>query len=181
MAVDDDGMPLVPRRLKLILHSCASAMFYAPTEVSGPGGMHCEIIRAMPSWHGKFPRYDTVLVVVHPERVGMMQFRVARICQFLSFTYDDTFYPCALVEWFVTDEDGPDNVTGMWIVCPEEIDEQRVASIIPLLSIAHACHLMPILYRTFLPADFHFSETLDAFQAYYVNCYVDYHAHETIL
>ena len=120
-------------------------------------------------------------MVVHPEQLGMMQFWVACICRFLSFTYDDTFYPCVLVEWFVTDEDGPDNVTGMWIVRPEEIDEQRVTSIIPLSSIARACHLMPVLYCTFLPVDFHFSETLDAFQAYYVNCYVDYHAHETIL
>ncbi|KAI1786865.1 hypothetical protein LXA43DRAFT_897215 [Ganoderma leucocontextum] len=179
--LDDDGMPPVPRRLKLGVHSCASAIFYAPTEISGPGGMHREIIRATPSWHGKFPHYDTVLVVVHPELQGMMRFRVARVRQFLSFTYDDDLYSCALVEWFITDEDGPDSATGMWIVRPEEVANEQVTSIIALSSIARACHLMPVLYRTFLPADFHFSETLDAFQAYYVNCYIDYHAHETIL
>ena len=55
MAVDDDSMPPVPHCLKLGLHSCASAVFYAPTEVSGPGGMHRKIIQATPSWHGKFP------------------------------------------------------------------------------------------------------------------------------
>ena len=180
-AVDDEGMPVVPRCLKVGIHSCASAVFYAPTEISGPGGMHREIIRATASWHGKFPCYDTVLVVMHPERQGMMRFRVAHVRQFLSFIYDDYSHTCTLVEWFMTDENGPDAATGMWVVRPEEVDDRRIMGIIPLSSIARACHLMPVFHQTFLPSDFHFSDTLDAFQAYYVNCYVDYHAHETIL
>ena len=61
------------------------------------------------------------------------------------------------------------------------VDNSRVTSIIPLTSIARACHLMPVLGSTFLPVDFHFSEALDAFNAYYVNAYIDYHSHEVIL
>ncbi|KAI1783345.1 hypothetical protein LXA43DRAFT_903762 [Ganoderma leucocontextum] len=179
--IDDDGMPEVSSRLKLGTHSCASAVFYAPTELSGPGGMHREIIRATPLWFQKFPRYDTVLVIVNTDLQGMMRYQVARVRQFMSFTYGNILYPCALVEWFVTDGNGPDAATGMWIVRPEEVNEQRITSIISLSSIERACHLMPVFGQTFLPVDFHFSETLDAFRAYYVNCYIDYHAHETII
>ena len=174
-------MPQISSRLKVGLHISVSAVFYAPTELSGPGGMHREVIRATSTWYNKFPRYDTVLVTVNPELYGMMRFRVARVRQFISFIHSDVFYPCALVDWFVTDAGGPDYATCMWIVRPEEIAGQRVTSIIPLASIERACHLMPVLGRTFLPVDFHFSETLDAFRAYYVNCNVDGHAHETIL
>ena len=174
-------MPQISSRLKVGLHISVSAVFYAPTELSGPGGMHREVIRATSTWYNKFPRYDTVLVTVNPELYGMMRFRVARVRQFISFIHSDVFYPCALVDWFVTDAGGPDYATYMWIVRPEEVAGQRVTSIIPLASIERACHLMPVLGRTFLPVDFHFSETLDAFRAYYVNCKVDGHAHETIL
>ncbi|KAI1788198.1 hypothetical protein LXA43DRAFT_1097529 [Ganoderma leucocontextum] len=90
-------------------------VFYAPTELSGPGGMHREIIRATPLRFQKFSRYDTVLVVVNPEVQGMMRYRVARVRQFMSFTYGDVMFPSALVEWFVTDANGPDAATGMWI------------------------------------------------------------------
>ena len=179
--IEDEGMPEPSRRLKLGMHTSASAVFYAPTEISGPGGMHREIIRATPSWYGKFPRYDTVLVIVDPNVWGMMRYRVARIRQFLLFTYLDIQDPCALVEWFITDVNGPDRATGMWVVRPEEVDGQRVTSIVSLSSIERACHLMPVLQHTYIPVDFHFSEILDAFRAYYVNCYIDYHAHETIL
>ena len=179
--IRDDGMPHVLRRLKLSIHYSASAVFYAPSELSGPGGMRREVIRATPHWFIKFPRYDTVLVTVDPDILGMMRFRVARVRQFLSFTCSDVLYTCAFVEWFVADMNGPDDATGMWVVRPEGVDGQRVTSIIALSSISRACHLMPVLGRTFLPTDFHFSQTLDAFRAYYVNCDVDDHIHETIL
>ena len=143
--------------------------------------MHREIIRCNPAWYGEFPRYNTVLVITNQHAWGMMRFRVARIRQFLSFTYNGLAYPCALVEWFITDDAGPDSTTGMRIVRPEEVDAKRVTSIIRTSSIFCACHLMPVFNSNFLPLDFHFSDSLDAFRAYYVNCYIDYHAHETIL
>ncbi len=75
----------------------------------------------------------------------------------------------------------PDDVTGMWVVRPERADGVRIKTIIPLNSIARACHLMAVLGPHHLPPWFHYSDTLDAFNAYYVNHYVDYHAHETLL
>ena len=69
----------------------------------------------------------------------------------------------------------------MWIVRPEIVGEERATSVIPLKAIARSCHLLPVLLETYVPVDFHFSETLDAFNAYYVNPYIDYHIHEVII
>ena len=74
-----------------------------------------------------------------------------------------------------------DPVTGMWIVHPEMDGNTRVTSIVPLTSITRACHLLPVLGNTYLPAWFHVLDALDTFNAYYVNSLVDYHAHETLL
>ena len=37
-------------------------------------------------------------------------------------------------------------------------------------------HLIGVYGGEFIPADLHFSESLDAFKAYYVNKYIDNHA-----
>ena len=143
--------------------------------------MHREIVRCNPSWCTKYPRYDTVLITTNEGAWGMARFRVARVRHLWSFVLGDVAYACAFVEWFVTKDDGPDEATGLWVVQPELVDDVRVTSIISIASIARACHLMPVLGHTFLPTDFHFSDTLDAFHSYYVNAYIDYHSHEVIL
>ena len=68
----------------------------------------------------------------------------------------------------------------MWTVRPEEVDEQRVTSIIALSSISRACHLMPVCRTTRIPFKFRFSSTLDAFRRFFVNVYADYHSHELL-
>ena len=176
-----DDLADVPSRLRLSEHLSAAVVFYAPSELAGPGGMHREIIRCNPSWYNRYPRYDTVLVTVDHNAWGMPRYRVARARRFWSFIIDDVSYSCALVEWFTTDNNGPDATTGLWIVRPEMANDTRVTSIIPIASIARACHLMPVLGSASLPTDFHFSDTLDAFKAYYINAYIDYHSHEVLL
>ena len=106
---------------------------------------------------------------------------VARIVLFISFTYEYVKHPCALVEWFSTDGDAPDPITGMWVVRPEIIDGERVMGIVHVDSIVRACHLFPVCGNTPIPLGFHFSDTLDAFKAYYVNQYIDFHMHEMVL
>ena len=179
--VSEDDLPELSRRVKLAEHQSASVVFYAPSELAGSGGMHREIIRCNPSWYGQYPRFDTVLVTTNPDAWGMRRYRVARVRFFWSFRANTRTYSSAFVEWFVTDVDGPDNVTGLWIVRPEMIGDVRVTGIVPITSIARACHLMPVLGSALLPFQFHFSDTLDAFKKYYVNAYADYHSHETIL
>jgi hypothetical protein len=100
----------------------------------------------------------------------------------LFFSFYDAYIgeelPCALVNWFVPDEDKPDEATGMWVVRPECEGNRRTLDVIHLDSIARGAHLLPVYGSGFLPEDFHYTLSLDAFKAYFVNHYVDHHAHE---
>ena len=143
--------------------------------------MHTEVIRCNPAWYGKFPRYDTVLVNLDPDAPGMAGMLIARIAMFLSFEFEGSLYLCALVEWFETVGEEPDPVTGMWMVRPELVNNERATSLIHVGSIVRACHLLPVCDPDAdIPLDFHFSDTLDAFDTYYVNRFIDYHTHETV-
>jgi hypothetical protein len=57
---------------------------------------------------------------------------------------------------------------------------QRVLEVIHLDSILCGAHLIGVSGSQFLPSDplFIFSISLDAFKTFYVNKYVDHHAHE---
>lgn len=165
---------------KVSVYQNARAIFYAPSELAGPGGMHSEVIRANPSWYGERPRFDTVLVQNEEDRDGMAGMLVGRVLRFIAFTHDDVRYTCALVEWFVHISNAPDPLTGMWIVEPEFINGQRSVGLIHTECIVRACHFIPVFGRTHLPINFHFSRSLDVFRRYYVNCYADYHSHENI-
>lgn len=179
--VHAEDLPYISRKAKIGIHTNASVVFHAPSDLAGPHGMRREIIHCTPLWYKKHPRYDTVLVTVNPDVWGMSRFRVARMSRLISFASDDIYYHAAIVEWFRTDGDAPDPLTGMWIVRPYTVNGRRDTSIIPLAAIARSCHLLPVLLETFIPAHFDFVDTLDAFEAYYVNPYIDYHSHEMII
>ena len=89
--------------------------------------------------------------------------------------------PCALVNWFVPDGDEPDQATGMWVVHPEYEGRERTLDVIHLDSIARGTHLLPVYGSGFLPEDFHYTVSLDVFTSYFVNHYIDYHAHEFLM
>ncbi|KAL1937711.1 hypothetical protein VTO73DRAFT_12864 [Trametes versicolor] len=57
-----DLCPRFPMSTRLAMHYSATATFFAPSELCGPGGMHSELIRCNPSWRNEAPRCDTVLV-----------------------------------------------------------------------------------------------------------------------
>lgn len=44
-------------------------------------------------------------------------------------------------------------------------------------SIMQSAHLIPIYGANFVPNDLHFTDSLSAFSAFYVNKYSDYHAY----
>lgn len=142
--------------------------------------MHREVIRSNPAWYGEYDRRDTVLVNNGTDDTRMGGMVVARVLHFLAFSVDDIRYPCALVEWFLPTGGAPDPVTGMWIVKPEKVRGKRTVGLVHLDCIVRACHLIGIYGKSRIPHDFHFSYSLDAFQAFYVNRYADYHAHECI-
>lgn len=156
----------------------AVATFYTPSDVSGTGGMHREWIRMMPVWRKGPPRYDCVFIERDPDFDGMRGLDVVRIQHFFSFKFHDTVYPCALVRWYER-SDGADDDTGMWGVQPEvDTDGLPVMSVIHLDCIVHAAHLVPIYGDEFVLKELMFHQSLDAFAAFYVNKFTDYHACE---
>jgi hypothetical protein len=79
-----------------VYHS-AIARFYAPSDLCGAGGMLRERIRANPNWRGEYARYDTMFVETNADLDGMRGMVICRALLFFSFTFDDSYYPCALV------------------------------------------------------------------------------------
>jgi hypothetical protein len=164
---------------RVFIHHSASAVYYAPSDLSGIGGMHREIIRAVPSWRNGPPRKDCVFIQRDDTIQGFQGLHVAQVLHFLQFKFCDVSYPTALVQWFIPIDDEPCCDTGMWIVAPE-LDEHhnRITSIVHLDCVLRAAHLIPVYGANRLPRDVSFSNSLDAFQAYYVNKFADHNSHE---
>jgi hypothetical protein len=165
---------------KLKVHHSAIARFYAPSDICGAGGMCRECIRSTPCWNGSSPRRDTVFVETDAELPGMRGMAIARVFLFFSFSLHRVYYPCALVNWLVLRGDEPDPETGLWVVKPEFIGNHRSVAVIHLDSIVRGAHLLPVYGSNPLPEDFDFTFSLDASRAFFVNRYVDHHAHEFI-
>lgn len=165
---------------KLRVFHSAIAQYYAPSDLCGVGGMHREHIRSNPAWHNRMNRRDTVFVSLDESQPGMQGMLVARVLLFFSYfdSYLDTDIPCALVNWFTRHGDKPDEATGMWMVQPEYHGGTRTLQVIHLDSIARGAHLLPVYGTGFLPEDFDYVFSLDAFKCYFVNHYIDHHAHE---
>lgn len=168
-----------------IFHS-ARAIFCAPSNPSTTTGMRHETIRATPTWNrGEIPgpRYDCVFVSngSDSDESVMSDLLVARVLLFFSFSFNDVPHRCALVHWFSVLGDHPDPNNGMWVVTPDHPNGVRNLSVIHIDSIFRAAHLLPIFDSAPLPRTFNYTKTLDSFQGFYVNKYVDYHAYETVV
>ena len=162
-----------------VFHS-AKATFCSPSDPSGVGGMRYDYIRASPSWRKEKPRYDTVFVETDQDKPGMLGMHVARVFLLFSFVADSVEYPCALVNWFSSVGNAPDELTGMWKVSPELEDDDMHLSVIHIESILRAAHLIPCYGMDFVAdyPDIDPSKTLNCFTSFYVNKYVDHNAFE---
>jgi hypothetical protein len=81
------------------------------------------------------------------------------------------------VEWF--ERLHLDPVTGLWVVHPDIIHRwQNWWSVLHLDSFLCGAHLIPVYGTEMLPVNFDYSDSLDAFSAFYVNKYIDHHANE---
>lgn len=187
MNVDLDECPHVDPSLHIKIFHHATVFYHAPSEVSGIGGMKREIVRATPSWHGGPPRHDCVYVERDPELAGFRGLGVAQVRFFLSFWYEGVEYKCAFVRWFETYDTVPCDKTGLWRVRPDHGTNgarRRLESIIHVDTILRSAHLIPVYGkftpRNRVPKDHHHSDTLEAYNMFYVNRYIDYHAHENI-
>ena len=177
-------MALLPTGLGTVrLYNSARAVFYAPSDLLGIGGMHQEHIRATRSWHRGAARYDCVFVgnsESESDEAGFRGLNVARVHCFFSVEFQGAIFPCALVHWFLHVGNEPDPVSGIWHVRPEfDRDNCPVLAVISLDSIFRAAHLIGCSGSTWISHQaFDHTKPLDCFKTFYVNKYADHHAHE---
>lgn len=164
---------------RILVYSSAIATFFAPSDSSGMQGMRRERIRAVNTWHGGPPRRDCAFLTKDPSLPGFRGLYVVRVHAFLSFRWHHKSYPCALVSWFLPIGDTPCPDTGLWMVRPER-DRQSgcpVMSVVHLDTMVRAAHLIGIAGQKPLPSNFSHSDSLDAFQGFFVNKFADHHSH----
>jgi hypothetical protein len=160
-----------------VFHS-AVATFFAPSDKSGTFGMRCECIRSNPSWQGGAPHRDCAFIVEDDDVIGMGGMVVVRVALFFSVTYGGVQYPCALVEWF--QRLGCDPITGMWVVCPDRTRGRWDKTVVHLDCFLRAAHLILVYGKQTIPLDFNHTYSLDTFEAYYVNKYIDHHLYDIV-
>ncbi|KAF8889756.1 hypothetical protein CPB84DRAFT_1816420 [Gymnopilus junonius] len=166
-------------RGKIYVHHSAVATFYAPSDLCGTGGMHREHIRSTPSFHGH-ARRDTTFVVLDEEKPGIEGMAIACVHLFFSFQYREKDYSCALVNWYVPT--GCDHDTGMWTVKLNYNSRGRpIFQVIDVDAIARGAHLLPVYGSQRLPEDFTHHDALDSFRSFFVNHYIDHHAHKFLV
>ncbi|KAN0107708.1 hypothetical protein V8E52_009875 [Russula decolorans] len=173
-----DNLPEV--RGKIAVYTSAVATYYAPSDLSGVGGMHRERIRAVSKWRNGPARYDCVYVLTDPEAEGMRGLDIARVRLFFEFSFKGIKYPYALIQWFSHIAEGPDEDTGMWIVQPDKDVSSGlpIRQVIHLDTIVRAAHLIGVYGDKFLPRGLTFDHSLDVFHSYYVNKFIDHHAYK---
>lgn len=181
MDIDLDLCPTIPNQLHIKVFHSATLTYYAPSDLSGVGGMHRERIRATPRWMGEHGRFDCVYVEKDANAAGFLGLLVARVNLFFYFQFQEAAseYSCALVQWFSTYGDAPCEDTGMWRVTPDYDERgQRMSSVIHIDSILRSAHLIGVAGTDRLPEAFTYHDSLNAFRLFYVNKYADHHAHE---
>jgi hypothetical protein len=175
-----DACPLVSGPIS-VFHS-AVATFFAPSDNSGIWGMRHERIRSTPVWRKKAPRRDCAYAINDQNKEGFLGMSIVRIHLLFSFGHLGVEYPCALVEWYERTGQQPDEDIGMWVVKPETRGRhaEPVLSVLHLDCLLRGAHLIPVYGQQPLPPKFSYTYSLNCFEAFYVNKYIDNHANVTI-
>ncbi|KAM6490793.1 hypothetical protein JOM56_013756 [Amanita muscaria] len=172
----------MPDDFSISMYPSAKATFYAPSDISGIGGMRKERIRAVQKWRKGPARYDTVFIKLNNGEPGIRSFSIARVRLFLTIKHYDQCYECALVHDYVLLGNAPSEVTGMWKVKPAKPNPRNnhsVLRIIPLNMILRAAQLIPVYHGAReVPQDLKPSQTLDTYHLFYVNKFIDHHTFE---
>jgi len=169
---------LLPINAKISMFHLAVAMFHAPSDLSSTHGLRYKRICSTPSWRGLEPHCNCTFIIEDDMVSEMRGMAIIRIILFFSFEYEGVYYPCTLVEWFRKVQCDP--ITGMWVVHPDIMHGRCKQSVLHLDVFYQGAHLIPVYGKEKLPLGFHFSYSLNAFCAFYVNKYVDHHANEII-
>ena len=107
--------------------------------------------------HPRMIQFSSMLMM----RRKVYGMEVACVQLFFSFTYNDHTYPCAYIDWYTCEGEGPNADMGLWIVSKDI----GCSAIIHLDCIIHCAHLIPVYRRPFLPSGLTSSNSLDAFSS----------------
>ncbi|KAJ7808551.1 hypothetical protein B0H13DRAFT_1668643 [Mycena leptocephala] len=139
--------------------------------------MHHERIRAVKSWYRGPPRYDCVFIEHDTEAPGFRGLHAARVRLLFRFQFRGVDY--LRVHWFSAHRVEPCEDAGMWIVKPDFVRDQPAMEVVHIDAVLRGAHLIDVAGKEFVPlTNFDFSDSLDAFEAFYVNKYADHHSHE---
>ncbi|KAN0137167.1 hypothetical protein V8E53_005164 [Lactarius tabidus] len=98
---------------------------------------------------------------------------IVRLLALFSFVWR------ALHQWFKHTAKEVDVSMGMWVVQPDNnANGSPAVRVIHLYSVLCTAHLMPVFGNCFIPHSLTPDHTLDVFQLFYVNKYINYHAFE---
>ncbi|TFK32680.1 hypothetical protein BDQ12DRAFT_701098 [Crucibulum laeve] len=137
-----------------------------------PGQQPLQSLEECPQFDSKIKVYHSAISIFYapsdlsevirsnPSFCGNARMRgmeISQVLLFFSFTYCQKSMLCALVNWFVYN-DKPDPDTGMWVV-ELECD----------------CQGLPTLQ---VPNDFNYHDALNRFNCFFINHFIDHHAHE---
>jgi hypothetical protein len=177
-----EDMPLeeCPRYTgKIRVYPSAIATYRAPSDLSGSSSMRYERIRCVSSWWDGPPRKDCVFIEQHSNLAGFRGLFIGQIESFISLKHNKINYPCAVISTFSPIADSPCRDTGMWIV-ERDLDDngENQTMIVHIDTIIRSAHLIGIAGNSFIPKNLRYSDSLDAFRTFYVNKFIDYHAHE---
>ena len=124
-SISHDIPNLPPFYEKITVHTSVVTSFFAPSDLSGIGGMKCEHIHTINRWRNGPSRFDTLFVNAAPDDMDddsyahrIQGLEVAHAHLVFSFTLDGVKYPCTLVHWFSQTTDMLSDVTGMYVVEP---------------------------------------------------------------
>ena len=167
-----------------VFHS-AKAVFCAPSNPSGIGGLYRETIQCTPKWKTSgivAPRRDCILLETGSDVGGVRSLDVARVHLIFSFTLGEETFECALIHEFCKSFTDPDPDNGLWIFEPDyDHNGYRIMSIMHVDSIIRARHLLPVFKDVaVIPREIDFTNMLNVFKAFYLNKYIDYHAFEIL-
>ncbi|KAK0432234.1 hypothetical protein EV421DRAFT_2024116 [Armillaria borealis] len=164
---------------KFTVYPSSVAMYYAPSDLSGLGGLHQEHIHAMSAWRRDGARYNCVFCEADGDSKGFRGLHVACVWLFFSLRHENKYYPCALVTWFSSVSNEPCPETGMWIVWLDlDAAGKCIMSVVHLDSILRGAHLIGVTGKERVPKGLKPSDSLDIYPTFFVNKYVDHHTHE---